>query len=575
MTLNAEQRRAVDSRAELRLILAGPGSGKTRTLLEIARSAKVGSRVVMMTFTNAAANEFRTRLMAANDTDHLELRRLAYCGTLHGYCFRVIQRFGGILGYIPGKVGILPESERQPRLSAARAMLGKKRLSDDKLLNDVRLSGMELADRELVHAQYRFDLKRSNMVDYDGILSTARDLLMMPEVKVAVGMQIHLLLVDEYQDSAFIDQTIYEEVPAQQKVYAGDVDQSIYEFRGANPSGFVLLAGSVFANSLTDAEGFKLELNYRSDIEICDAANKLIAHNKNRVEKMIVPALGKPETPRNKMGVQVMRFDNVRDELQWIGQHIAVGPDWTTGVLFRRRYEVKTCRDFLRMMGLPVHVPKFEARPPDWERALLLIGMEVCPNDVLTERYLRLDYSIGMIQQWKMQAAAKNAEFIPKINRQPTPMNVLQYLAMNKVCQETVNLIKGRLANLEPDADLADLLNDLHGYEETPEDCNKDGGIYVGTIHSAKGREWDAVFLPAFEQQVIPGRIAATFAEMGREPVSQQLKAMSDLEEERRLAFVAVTRARHELYITHVDVRQGEWVLTQCEPSQFICEMGL
>lgn len=575
MTLNAEQRRAVDSRAELRLILAGPGSGKTRTLLEIARSAKVGSRVVMMTFTNAAANEFRTRLMAENDTDHLELRQLAYCGTLHGYCFRVIQRFGGILGYIPGKVGILPEGERKPRLSAARAMLGKKRLSDDKLLNDVRLSGMELADRELVHAQYRFDLKRSNMVDYDGILSTARDLLMMPEVKAE--MQIHLLLVDEYQDSAFIDQTIYEEVPAQQKVYAGDVDQSIYEFRGANPSGFVILAGSVFANSLTDAEGFKLELNYRSDIEICDAANKLIAHNKNRVEKTIVPAPGKPETPRNKVGIQVSHFDNVRDELQWISQHIAVGPDWTTGVLFRRRYEVKMCRDYLRMMGLPVHVPKFEARPPDWDRSLTLIGLEVCPNDVLVERYLRMcGHSPAQIEQWKGESAVMGSEFIAVASiKVPVPMDLPRYLAMGGVSESTINLIKGRMANLEPYADLADLLNDLHSYEETPEDCNKDGGIYVGTMHSAKGREWDAVFLPAFEQQVIPGRIAATFAEMGREPVSQQLKAMSDLEEERRLAFVAVTRARHELYITHVDVRQGEWVLTQCEPSQFICEMGL
>lgn len=609
MTLNAAQQAVVDSKAALRVVLAGPGSGKTRTLVESVMAVTKANikggpnviRIAVMTFTNAGAGEFRERLNPAHSLSGLQPYqsqtiegmlgvKLAYCGTLHGYCFRLIQRFGNFLGYIPGKVAILPDKERIPRLLASRDKLGKK-ISEKAL---VEKSGGQQFDIELVWREYEFLLKRNNLVDFDGILLQGLALLQMTPVRHQV--QLDYLFVDEYQDSALIDQKIYEAIPALNRMYVGDSDQSIFAFRGANPMGFVHLAKSVFDNSLTDAEGFKLELNYRSDTLICLAANQLIGHNRERVEKCIQPV-----SPLQGC-IEVYSLEDAGQELAYLGATISgrnlgskkLSESESIAVLYRMKREVKQCRDYLKAMGLAVQEPKYEQRPADWERALLLLGLCLTPsNQILAERYLKIDYSAAEVNEWILVAQSTGTDLSARVwNKIGGTVYHLPgddvrrfdptMLAKAGVSEGTVRMIKERAELLAPDADLSDLLHDLHSPEpknEEPEKASNEAGIYVGTMHSAKGREWDVVFLPAFEQGIIPSsrncgvcRPCKIRLEVG----SAEVGPCENVEEERRLAFVAVTRARHELYISHCAHRRGPWgPVGTGQPSQFIEEMGL
>lgn len=626
MQLNEAQQRAVESRAALKVVIAGPGSGKTRTMVEAVTRIPEDSRVAIMTFTNAGANEFRQRIQAfATEVfsgPGFEFAfNIVHCGTLHGYCFKLIQRFGGFLGYIPGKVGILPEAERIPRLLACRDKLGLK--ISQKLLLAALASRREdnsvVQAANLIWREYEFLLKRNNLVDYDGILRVALELLQTqnPYAHFCEAVKLDYLFVDEFQDSAQIDQQIYEAIPAANKMYVGDGDQSIFAFRGANPMGFVHLANSVFDNSITDAEGFKLELNYRSDMDICTVANTLIRHNRERVEKEIVPV----SIESIEQGqVEVDGYEDVMQELAAIGGCISqtLATKQSVAVLYRMNHDVKMCRDYLQAMGLPVQVPKFEQRPPDWERAMLLLALLATPeNEILAERYLKLDNDPAIVDRWMVEARAGVKDFASHLTLWPCgpptyTAPIQRYLAENRVSEGTIRLIQARKELLGPDADLGDLLHDLHSNEETKASneagsiwqcpmcgtkrterkdvyanvfCNSCGtemghigeesaGIYVGTIHSAKGREWDVVFLPAFEQGILP-HVSKRDDPNDRWKGISAVEAM-EIEEERRLAFVAVTRAKHELYISHCAHRKGPWgPVGLGQPSQFIREMGL
>lgn len=573
MTLNPQQQAAVESRAALKVVIAGPGSGKTRTLVEAMAKSK--GRVAVMTFTNAGANELRSRWLKYENCD----MKLVHCGTLHSYCFKLIQRFGGFLGYIPGKVGILPDAERIPRLLACRDKLGVN-MSQKALLDRLHTTGSEWTKQQLVWREYEFLLKRNNLVDYDGILRVALDLLSQPERRAQV--KLDYLFVDEYQDSALIDQQIYGAIFASNFMIVGDPDQSIFAFRGAYPAGMVALATGLASHQ---PELHKLELNYRSDSDICDAANDLIACNKERVEKVIRPTSGQ------RGCVEVNGFEDVGQELVYLAGRISgrnlgsatLGESESIAVLYRMNHDVKQCRDYLAAMGIPVQVPKFEQRPADWERAMLLIGLAIAPTEILIERLLKLYLGAAEVERMKLVSTANGGQFIDCAKLKiPTDWFLAErrirdaylYLSMNGVSEATIRLIQERVQLLPENADLSDLLHDLHTAEE-PKASNEAEGVYVGTIHSAKGREWDVVFLPAFEQGILPHCKTREFYQHG--PGASQLdKEPPELEEERRLAFVAVTRARHELYISHCAHRRGPWgPVGLGQPSQFIKEMGL
>jgi superfamily I DNA/RNA helicase len=570
MKPNTEQDLAIHGSwhsASLRVVIAGPGSGKTFTLVEAVKANAPMNVVAVMTFTNGAAHELLKRFGGEVD--------LAYIGTTHGYCFKLIQRYGDRIGYRSGEVVLMPDAERIPRLLAVRDKLGLK-ISQEKLLNAKRSFDPAIAHAQiLIGDEYRSMLKQSNLVDFDSILSEGVALLQLDEVRAAV--KLNFLFVDERQDSNAVEQMIYNLIPADHKFFVGDPDQSIFEFRGADPWGLVELT------QVEGAEVIKLEKNYRSDVAICRAANKLICHNQRRVHKLT------DSISKDKGNVAVRRFDNVYEELEFVAGEIrrvlTYRKNPTIAVLFRLNWEVKRAYAYLMNAGLPVTAPQLrQQRPPDWERAVLLLSLAVSPdNEILAERYLKMDYKPHEVDRWVLEARATGtpiAERVAKgwVSGGPGQMtrgdayrgDWFRLLAANRVSEGTIELIKQRASLLPPDANMADLIRDLYSHDDLREP-DKEDGIYIGTMHSSKGREFDVVFLPAFEQGIIPNIRGAAASVIQGEPSSDM-----KLEEERRLAFVALTRARHIVYISHCRNRKPQWgPEVPMQPSMFIAEMGL
>ena len=179
----------------LRVVIAGPGSGKTFTLAECVKDHAATDTIAVMTFTNATAYELRKRLSSDwSSWDAAIAEKLAFIGTTHSYCFKLIQRFGHLIGYRSKHVAILPDGERIPRLLAVRDKLGIK-ASQGKLLDR---SWQNTNEGLLVFREYDFLLKRNNLVDFDGILREGAQLLRQDEVRKRA--KLDWLFVDERQD---------------------------------------------------------------------------------------------------------------------------------------------------------------------------------------------------------------------------------------------------------------------------------------------------------------------------------------------------------------------------------------
>jgi DNA helicase-2/ATP-dependent DNA helicase PcrA len=534
-------------------------------------------KIVVLTFTNAAAREFRTRLESCNTefkynqsqwnafmsdapqivvmsgpgsgktmTALARVKRLggaSFVGTLHAYCFRLLRLYGHNVGF-GNFVTIISEQEAAKLIEQTAVRLKLKK------------------DDPLVRQDYLFTLRHNNVVDYDGLLRYGRHLLDYEEVRQAE--RCAHLVVEEAQDSAEIDWSIYFRIPADNRFIIGDVDQSVFEWRKAFPEGLLNVARDPASTV------FKLEENYRCASSICSAANHLIEHNKSRYEKVTRSATDQMG------GVEVHTFNDAGAELLSLAN--CVGRRCHAAVLCRTNHQVGEIAQYLASSGIKFDTVgnTFEGRPPDWQRALLLIGLAASPyNELLAEQLLLLDHDPHEVAKWKRETVAqgKNLSYLLPSTPPTDKINgsdVLKFLGMNNVSVATIELIRSRAQLLPEDATLSDLLQDLSSREmfgKKPSTSN----LYVGTIHSAKGREWDYVFLPGFEEGTIP---------LGTRGLLSQFPSLKDhpnaegIEEERRLAYVAITRARTAVFISWCARRQPRWGdVTECVPSRFIAEL--
>lgn len=529
------------------VVMSGPGSGKTFTAVSRVRHLTAEARkVVVLTFTNSAAQEFSHRI----GTYHVSLGNIAadyrpqFVGTLHAYCFRLCRKYAHLLGYVHGNLSILPEDERDTLLKQIRDMLGFKMG-----LDKIRATRDDALTKQ-IWDEYRFTLRRNHLVDYDMILEDAKTLLGIAEVREA--MAIDDLVVDEAQDSALIDWEIYRLIPAKMRTYFGDVDQCVFQFRGAQPH--LLMEAALKAG----AKVFLLENNYRSDVSICEAANSLISHNQDRWRKQT-----RPIDPTRLGRVIAEKFDNDWDEMESLAARLR-GMSRTAAVLCRTNYQADKIHGYLWQQGIQCYKPnEYRRRPPEFKRLTILLGIMIAPrNEMLAEQYFLLDRPAIEVTGWKLKVTAAGdylSDHLPK-ERFTTCTeilngDVLTFLAKNGISQTTIDWVANRMTALPEDATLADLLHSLYDdpYSDSraPQPPNT---VYVGTMHSAKGREFDVVFLPAFEEL--------------------DMKDAVPIEEERRLAFVAITRARHDVYISWADSRRPQWGQVQHRrPSRFIKEM--
>ena len=543
------------------IIVAGPGSGKTFTLIERVKYwCERGSDpkgFTMITFTRAGAAVMKDRLAEAGIS-------VGFVGTLHSYCIAMLKALGRSHGIQNTWAMISEEDRNQLLLSIARENKCKDSLK--KILKWKAARGLPGSDETgmsvALHStieEYNRRSKQEAFVDYDQILVLG--LRLFSVLKKPLG---DVLMVDEFQDTSAMDAAIYHQLERlfQSHIYVGDPDQSIFGFRGA-------VVGNIL-ECWNDAsfERFTLETNRRCCVAVCSLANDLISHNEIRIDKDTVPdkdsidgVVGCDQYPDHMAELRVV-VEGVRGSIE-AGRSVAI--------LCRYNVQVAQFRAAITGVGFKVVSlePKIPVTDASWSHALTALSALSCPS---SDRAIR---SLLVATGWSeddIQVAARDAvatfSSLNDVSLQlntPDDRNLLwSEMSRLKVDSAVLSRIIEISDGLPKGWTIEELRAAIDEESKEPESEDPDDGVpevTVATIHGAKGREWDVVRLPAFEQHLFPGA-----------------KEGEALEEERRLAFVAITRARKLVVITHCQSRPDNYVpgkVVNAVSSDFIGEMGV
>ena len=625
--LNEEQREVVLAGGGPILVIAGAGSGKTRTLVyRVARLIESGtdpSRIMLLTFTNKAAREMLRRVEALLSVD---TRRLMG-GTFHSVGSRLLRRYGSRLGLSPNFT-ILDEEDSREMFEAATSDEGirtiEKRFPKGDVLLDLysftintgRSFPEVLAERaphflpledEVIRVFQRYQQRKraGNACDYDDLLLSWKRLLAeAPEVAAQLAATYDHVLVDEYQDTNHLQGDIVDGMGKIRRNVAvvGDDAQAIYSFRGAS---FANILG--FPDRYPDAKIFRLTLNYRSTPEILALANASIVHNKKQFGKDLRACRREGPTPA------VVPLADVSEQARFIAQRLLEWHDEgdalsDLAVLYRAHYQALELQIELTRRGIPYEIRSgtrfFEQRhvkdvlaflkivvnPKDelsWKRALKIFprvgersasavwaAVGGAPDPVVALR--SLDPS-GLPRG----AAAATAPFQALIVRldapslRASPAEAIRYV-VESVYRDYARARfpngEARLDDLEQLAQFAQAYESLPGFLEEVTLFNElsgedvaagepsDDRVVLSSVHQAKGLEWS--------------RVVVMWLSEGRFPSYRAAVTEEGLEEERRLFYVAVTRAKNEVALTYPMLARDRYgVDVILEPSRFVSEL--
>lgn len=581
--MTVAQRAAVESDAPNILCVAGPGSGKTTVITQrIRRLVHEGvdpAGIVAFTYTNAAARNLEERLgtfaASPNGDESVPyidaLIRLGYSGTIHGFCLRMLKQHGSVLGY-GEKTGVI-DAEASLELLTAKANLLKVKTPIKRLAELASLGrrpwnkGNQMTKDELVVSSYHEELREAGLLDFDLILTEFLRLVEDPLYHDVFRFGFSHLFVDERQDSSEVDGKIFDALPIPNKFSVGDPDQSLYGFRGGRPD---LMADY---SARPGVETLLLEANFRCRANICTVANDLICHNEKRIAKVTRSAV----EGSGGCVVHLRRAGNEGEELQnvvmMIQDLIASGrePD-EIAVLARSNAIANSFREAIESAGLRVAAAPKSDLPKDWALARAYVEFAAQPsNDTLAFFYLVAMFKhkdVGSdldcrnkARDIQRDANRRGISVNEQWFKQPpgmTPAEIGPMLDAADLCMETQMIIAEKIKALPAGSGLTELALEVAKAKE-PEGLPPSDGITVSTIHGAKGREWDVVFLVGLEDEVIPGTAKDR-----------------DVEEERRVLYVGITRARELVYLSNAGSRRATWgnrPIIVHKPSRFLAEV--
>jgi len=615
--LNPEQLAAVTLPDEHALILAGAGSGKTRVLTtRIAWLIKGGrttpAGILAVTFTNKAAREMLTRVTAMLPVNP----RGMWMGTFHGLCNRMLRAHHRDAG-LPQAFQIL---DSQDQLAAIKRLLKGMNVDEDRFpprevqyfINDRKEEGVRAGDVPLtdenvrrfveLYAAYDEQCQREGVVDFPELLLRSFELLKRNEIlREHYARRFRHILVDEFQDTNRLQYRWLKLFSSQDAKYfcVGDDDQSIYTFRGANVGNM-----QDFERDFKVKHVIRLEQNYRSHGHILDAANALIANNRNRLGKNLWTSAGRGEPLR------VFEGESDNDEARWLVEEVqALAREGTklsqVAVLYRSNAQSRVVEHALFSQGIPYRVYgglRFFERK-EIKDALAYLRLIATPDD--DNSLLRVvnfpPRGIGArsIEQLQEAAKQKGVSLFKAIEGKASSFKkLIEDLAAetkNLPLTEVVEAVVARSGlaehykNEREGADrienLAELVNAAatfsederatesgeavdpltafltHAALEAGEHQAGEGqdALQMMTVHSAKGLEFDAVFITGLEEGLFPHE--------------QSVTERDGLEEERRLAYVAITRARKRLYLSHAQTRMLHGQTRYNIPSRFLEEI--
>lgn len=589
------QRAAITSERPRIIVIAGPGSGKTATTVarikRLVDSGVAASEIVAVTFTNNAARELEERLapkpmgdlskdlagilVGAEGVARMERGPyvLGHCGTLHSFCLKLLRDHGEDIGY-GSRLSIISPESASDLLASKATTLGCKLPLKDLLALKAKgrpERGVRLAVPETCVATYFDELKEAGIVDFDVLLTEA--LALLSAVKLDLGFS-HLF-VDEVQDSSDVDWAIFEALPLANKFFVGDPDQAIYSFRGGNVN---QMLAKVTHGAAVDV--IALEENFRSRSEICSAANALIRHNSNRHDKRTVSIKGPGGTVSawGRPPVSVAAA-NEGEEIGIVSRQIQVSLDGdelnepqnpvpSIAVLARTNAIAAAYRKTLAACSIPVVAREASYLPKDWPLARALVELLVNPeNDVLAFFFLVALYqkkgSNPKDARDAAHAVRKAASSVGhSINRAAIHFppraflgDVTEGLRDHGISFESRMVVADRIKDVGPHGSVLDLALAMASTRENVKEGTNEG-VNVLTIHGAKGREFDVVYVVGCEEEVVPGKRRGV-----------------DVEEERRLFYVAMTRARETLVLAHCASRVTPWNAIETHtPSRFLGE---
>ena len=587
-------------------------------------------RMLAITFTNKAAREIKERL--AREIGNENISKEIWAGTFHSVCMRILRTHGELVGYQSGFSIYDMEDSKKAIASAMKALNidekaipvkgamsvisdAKNRLVTPEMLANEAGRDYRLAKIARIYAQYQSEMKKSNVLDFDDIIMKTVELLQKHEdVRKYYQNRFRYVCVDEYQDtnSAQFQLTALLAGGYCNLMVVGDDDQSIYKFRGATIDNILN-----FDRHFKDATVIKLEQNYRSTQTILDAANAVISHNVGRRGKNLWTKAGAGEK------ILVHKVEDHNEETRFIMNKIqtavASGKAFYRdfAVLYRNNAQSGAIERAFAKSGLPYRMlggTRFHDRKEirdivaylhlienhnDRERLLRIINE---PKRKIGDKTLETVNAIALEEGVTMFRVIENADaYVALKSSAPRLMGFARLIhslsaladevSLETLVKETLDrsgyrqmLIDGgeaerdRLENIEefisgvieyerameevPDEEATlqgfleenALVADVDKYDESAD------AVVLMTVHSAKGLEFPRVFLPGMEDGIFPGMQSV----MGGE---------SEIEEERRLAYVAITRAKEELYISYANCRLLYGRTQYNPPSRFVTEI--
>ena len=602
--LNPEQKQAVETTEGPVLVLSGAGTGKTKVLTtRLAYILATGKaqpwNCLVVTFTNRAAREMKERVQKMIG----DVANSVWLGTFHSVCVKILRNHAELVG-LHSNFTILSEDDQKrviKQISEAegiddkkyppQAVLDKisrwkdKGLTVDKIQNEYK-------ENVLTHLykKYQERLLELNCVDFGDILLYALNILLSnPDVLDKYQSKFKYIMVDEYQDTN-VTQYLFLRLLSQKSrnlCCVGDDDQSIYSWRGAEIENILR-----FEKDFNDAQTIRLERNYRSTANILAAASCLISHNDGRLGKTLKVAENSPAQNCDNTKIKVVSNYNGEDEARYvvdqIDYHLRNGAQYADmAVLVRTAFQTREFEEKFIAEAIPYQViggPKFYERA-EIRDALAYFRVILQPHDDLAfERIINKPArgigakSIEKIQQearfgqismymavekmlaenqFSGKAKTNLADLIANFEQWRKTMNAVtpdelatqvledsgyfEMLKMDKSVEapgriENLKELISVMGDTEKYPTLADFLEHVSLVMDNDDalDTNK---VMLITLHSAKGLEFDVVFLPGWEEGLFPHQRALD--EGGTEA----------LEEERRLAYVAITRARRQCYI--------------------------
>ncbi len=579
-------------------------------------------QILAITFTNKAAGELKERISAKLQDDSLDI----WAGTFHSVCGKILRRYASLIGY--DSHFTVYDTDDQKRLLKeimksfniddkafpVKAVLSEISSSKDKLISPEEYrkeAGMDYRKRTVadLYEAYSQRLKEANAMDFDDmIVNTVKLLQSFPEVADTYRNKFRYIMVDEYQDTNYAQYVLVKTLAEREKniCVVGDDDQSIYRFRGATIENILN-----FEDEYDNAKVIRLEQNYRSTSHILDAANAVIANNKGRKGKTLWTENGEG------VPIEVHTAENQMEEAKYVAEMVFAnirngGKASSNAVLYRMNAQSAALENVFARSGVAYTViggTRFFDRK---EIKDVLAYLQVINNTNDAIRLKRIinepkrgigDTTINNASEIaeglgiSLFEVMANAENYPALSRaagklrQFTDMikrfiELSEQVSIHELCEEVVaatgyitalmaagpteqdrvenvkelssSILQYELENDEPT--LSGFLEEVALVSDIDSLDSENDRVIMMTVHSAKGLEFDNVYLIGWEEGVFPG--------------NQSIYAgQAEMEEERRLAYVAITRAKKRLYITNAYTRMLYGMTNRNLPSRFLKEI--